>query len=124
MNTQTQPKIMIIEDDPDLGPLFAEIFEEIGYVTSVITDGALAYESIISMSPDVVILDMHLPHVSGLEILQQVRADPRLRNTRIVVASANVALVEKSMTLADVALLKPIGYDALVNAAQTPIQQH
>ena len=117
-NNPLPPKVVIVEDDPDLGPLFAEILQETGYDTIVIADGALAYPEIARLMPQLVILDMHLPHVSGMEILQLIRADERLSQTRFAVASANAALVEQAQEAADATLLKPISLDTLVNTAQ------
>lgn len=111
-------KIAIIEDDPDLGPLFAEILEEFGYSVTLIADGALALEGVLRFQPDLIILDMHLPHVSGMDILRQLRADERLRVMPVIVASANTTLIDQSRELADKTLLKPISLDSLLNTAE------
>jgi CheY-like chemotaxis protein len=51
---------------------------------------------------------MHLPHVSGLEILTYIRQDPRFKHTKVVVITANAHLVADLESQADLTLLKPV----------------
>ena len=85
----TSPLALIIEDDIDLGTIFAEAIKAAGFDTQIIPDGKQAAERLTELTPVLVILDLHLPHVSGRELLEQIRADDRLANTNVVVTTAD-----------------------------------
>jgi len=105
------PLAIIIEDDQDLMTIFSKALQEAGYETDGIRDGAEALARLAGAIPAVVILDLHLPGVDGRQILQQIRADARLAETKVIITSADAALAE---TLdADLTLLKPISFTQL-----------
>ncbi|MBE0691184.1 MAG: response regulator [Anaerolineae bacterium] len=108
------PKIIIVEDDITLGESFADIFRLNDHTVDVIVDGAHAVERILREHPRLLVLDMHLPHVDGLEILTQLRALPELADLKVAVVSADATMVSKSAPLADATLLKPIGIRQLL----------
>jgi DNA-binding response OmpR family regulator len=108
----------IVEDEPDLADIFAEALAEAGFATEIIARGDTALARLAETVPDIVILDMHLPGVSGDKILRHIRTDPRLAGTRIVVASADDALAQTLEADADLTLLKPVGFIQLRDLAQ------
>ena len=77
---------LIIEDDIDLSTIFAEALKNATYDTEVIHDGNTALKRLATTTPDVVVLDLHLPGVDGTNILREIRADKRLSETRVLVA--------------------------------------
>lgn len=105
-----QLKAVIIEDDLALGELFAEILDESGFQTVLIRDGAGAFQRLTETCPNIVLLDMHLPHVSGVEILTQIRGDDRLKTVKVLAITADARLAESVSSIADVTFLKPVGY--------------
>jgi len=104
---------LIIEDEPDLVHIFARALEISGYKTESTGDGAEAMNLLASMVPDVVVLDLHLPTVSGQEILQTIRADGRFQNTRVIIATADYHSADDVRQDADLVLLKPISFKQL-----------
>jgi DNA-binding response OmpR family regulator len=108
----------IVEDEPDLADIFAEALAEAGFTTEIIARGDKALARLAETVPDIVILDMHLPGVSGDKILRHIRTDPRLAGTRIVVASADDALAQTLEADADLTLLKPVGFIQLRDLAR------
>ncbi|MBN1138021.1 MAG: response regulator [Anaerolineae bacterium] len=112
------PLAFIIEDEPDLAEIFAEALVEAGFTTEIIARGDQALARLAETVPEIVILDMHLPGVSGDKILRHIRTDPRLAKTRIVVASADVALAQTLEADADLILLKPVGFIQLRDLAR------
>ena len=114
----------IIEDEPDLSEIFAEALTEAGFITEVISRGDKALARLAETVPDIVILDMHLPGVSGDKILRHIRTDPRLAGTRIVVASADDALAQALEADADLTLLKPVGFIQLRDLARRFLTEH
>ncbi|MCC6607719.1 MAG: response regulator [Anaerolineae bacterium] len=104
---------MIIEDEPDLVHIFARALEISGYIIESTGDGAEAMSLLASLVPDVVVLDLHLPTVSGQEILQTIRGDGRFQSTRVIIATADYHSADEVRQDADLVLLKPISFKQL-----------
>jgi two-component system, cell cycle response regulator DivK len=104
---------IIVEDDEDLASIFSEALENADYTVETIRDGLSAQRRIIQTEPHVVVLDMHIPYVSGAEILQQIRADVRLKRTAVVIATADARMGEAFTDIADFVLIKPITFTQL-----------
>ena len=73
-----KPFALIIEDDEDLSVIFCEALQAAGFKTEVARAGDTALARLAVTTPGVVVLDLHLPRVAGMDILHQIRADPRL----------------------------------------------
>lgn len=111
--TENEPIALIIEDDPDLVHIFAEALEQSGFKPTTVSEGKLALELLSKMIPDIVVLDLHLPGISGGEILQAIREDGRLSETRVIIATADHRTAEDMRDTADLILLKPISFKQL-----------
>lgn len=101
---------LIIEDDSELAAIFAFILREKGFETEIILDGQTALEKIADKQPDLVMLDMHLPHLSGAAILKEIRAQPQLASIKVLVITADPSSVNGIEELADLTLIKPVSY--------------
>ena len=113
----SNPIALIVEDDDDLANIFAEALQAAKYDTEVIRTGDRAMARLKTVMPDVVVLDLHLPGVSGMEILKQIRADAHLAQTRVIVASADPVMAESLNDQADLVLIKPISFSQLRDLA-------
>jgi DNA-binding response OmpR family regulator len=107
------PLALIIEDDPDLSIIFSEALRKAGYESDVLLDGLAAREKLKLVVPALVILDMHLPHVSGIELLEQIRSDDRLKKVQVVIATADARMGEAMRDQADFVMVKPISFTQL-----------
>ena len=103
----------VIEDDEDLSGIFTEALKAAGFQVETIRDGAVAQQRIKEASPELIILDMHLPHVDGAALLTQIRAEEHLKETYIIVATADALLGDFHHDEADMVLLKPISFSQL-----------
>lgn len=112
-----KPFALIVEDNDDVAFIFAEAAKEAGYETEVVNSGNKALQRLAAVEPDLVILDLHLPGILGTDILDQIRADERLTDTRVIVATADSRRAEELHEVADLVLLKPIGYSQLRDLA-------
>lgn len=115
----TQKSVMIIEDEPDAAELFAEMMRLNGYRVLKTYSSTPAMTLIAQEKPDLIILDIMMPDVSGLEVLRYMRKDPELAAIPVVVVSAKAAPDDISAGLeagATVYLTKPVGYVDLKNA--------
>lgn len=80
--------ILIVEDEPEIGDLIRFHAEREGYDAEVIASGRTALEAIKRCPPDLIVLDLMLPDVDGLEVCRQVRWDEKSRHVPIVIESA------------------------------------
>lgn len=103
----TLPIALIIEDDAQLSDIFSIALQD-QFTTEIIYDGAKALARLKQIVPDLVILDLNLPSISGRTILSQIRQDERLENTRVILATADDRQAELLDNKADIVLLKPI----------------
>jgi CheY-like chemotaxis protein len=104
---------IIVEDDEDLATIFTEALQSANYEVETLRDGLLAQRRITQVDPHVIVLDMHLPIVSGGDLLKQIRSDERLKNTVVVIATADARMGEAFTDVADFVLIKPITFSQL-----------
>lgn len=104
---------LVIEDHVDSAIIFSEAVRRAGFDVETIRDGEAALERLATTEPDVVILDLNLPRISGVDILQQIRSDPRLVKTRVVVVTAHDELINSVQDQADLVLVKPVAFSQI-----------
>lgn len=109
----SNPFSLIIEDDPKLAFIFAQALEMANFETEIVSDGRAALARLAVTTPAVVILDLHLPYMSGKDVLAHIRADERLSQTRVILATADALRAEQLRGEADLVLLKPISIHQL-----------
>jgi DNA-binding response OmpR family regulator len=103
------PLALIIENDKKLAFIFAQALRLAEFEIEIVQDGSLALARLATITPELVVLDLHLPGLSGRDILQQIRSTPRLAQSRVIVTTADAAMADMVAGEADLALLKPIG---------------
>ena len=108
---------LIVEDETDLAIIFSKALQEAGFETQIVRAGDTALMWLSSTTPQIVVLDLHLPRVPGEEVLKQIRADERLTETKVIIATADPRLAETLQDKADLVLLKPIGFSQLRDLA-------
>lgn len=102
---------LIIEDDEDLANIFAEALRGVGFEVDHVADGKVAQDKIKTEAPPyLVLLDMHLPHISGAELLAEMKADERFANTLILITTADARMGETYRDQVDFVLVKPISF--------------
>jgi two-component system phosphate regulon response regulator PhoB len=82
------PHILIVEDEPALVTMLRYNLERQGYRVSDAQDGEAALLAVREESPDLVLLDWMLPHLSGIEVCRQMRRRPETRNLPIIILTA------------------------------------
>lgn len=113
-----KPLALIVEDDVDLAAIFAEAFSAAGYETMVRYDGEAALAVLADQMPAVVLLDMHLPKLSGEVVLRHIREDARLARTRVIIATADgTTTVGYPAEKANIVLVKPVRFQQLRHLA-------
>lgn len=116
----SQPIAFIVEDDDQLSLVFTHALREAGYATEVFYEGQKVIPRLAEIKPYIMILDLHLPNVSGSEILDHIRADELLKDIRVIVTSADAGLLTDPAieSKADFVLIKPVRFAHLQRLAQ------
>jgi len=112
------PVALIVEDDPEAGELLEIILGAAGLIPFVVESGNRALSLMAASVPDLVVLDLNLPDVPGVEVLRSIRANPRSAETPVIVIMAHPRMVQEGVDFnlveeADVVLVKPIPCDVL-----------
>jgi DNA-binding response OmpR family regulator len=84
----TKAQILIVEDDRSLAEVLEYNLRQDGYQTAVANDGQDGLRQARLRSPDLVLLDLMLPMVDGLEVCRRLRADPMTRNMLVLMLTA------------------------------------
>jgi CheY-like chemotaxis protein len=85
-------RIIVVDDQPILGSIYRTKFTAEGYHVEVAADGEQALELIQSSNPDLVLLDLNLPKIEGMEVLKRLRAQSSFLTLPIIVFSGNARL--------------------------------
>jgi CheY-like chemotaxis protein len=110
----TNLSILIVEDDQDVAELYDRVLQAGGYATEITRTGEAALARLAVTVPHLVLLDLNLPpHVSGIDVLHHIRADPRLSSTRVIVITGHLDLADSVRDQADRLLLKPVDVNQL-----------
>ena len=80
-------KILLVEDDPFLGDIYTTKLKEAGFDIEVVEDGDGVLPKIKERKPDLLILDIILPHLDGWEIIRQIKESPDLKDLKIIILS-------------------------------------
>jgi DNA-binding response OmpR family regulator len=110
-------RVLIAEDEESIVASLEFLMRKCGYDTRVARDGDLALACLVDFRPDLVVLDIMLPGRSGFEICRFIRADGRLRGTRVLMLTAKGGAGEVAKGLAagaDDYMSKPFATKELV----------
>ena len=113
---QTKKRVLAVDDNELNLEIVKEILDDEYYLKTAIT-GEEALEVAVDFRPDVILLDIMLPGMDGYEVSQQIRADPILRHTRIIMVSAKAMTSERIEGYeagANVYIAKPFEGDELL----------
>ncbi len=115
-DTPDRKRILVVEDEDNIAIALDYLMTREGYEQHRIASGAGAVDLIRKMRPDLVLLDVMLPEVSGYEICQNVRMDPELEGVKILMMTARGSAMERRKGLAmgaDGFISKPFELKAL-----------
>ncbi|MEE4119640.1 MAG: response regulator [Paracoccaceae bacterium] len=115
------PHVVVVEDEENIALALATVLGREGWQVTRLADGAGALEAIRAARPALVLLDVMLPNVSGYEICQQIRLDPALDGTSVLIMTARGTSMERRKGLAlgaDGFVSKPFDLRELMEAAR------
>jgi DNA-binding response OmpR family regulator len=103
--------ILVVDDEPEIVTLVTKVLEARGHRVTIARDGQEALDAIAAERPDVLVIDLGLPKVDGLEVTKRLRADAATKDLRIVMLTAalpTVADADRGLAVgADEYVVKP-----------------
>jgi len=107
------PVALIIEDDPKLGKAYETVVQQNGYQPEVIQFGNEALQTLTSRPPSLILLDIHLPYVSGDEILTYIRSRSHLAHIPVIILTANIIMAKTLEARGECVVIKSFGISKL-----------
>lgn len=117
--------VLIIEDEADAAELFAEMMRVSGFRVLKTSSSTPALSLIATEKPDLVILDIMMPEISGLDLLREMRQDSALASIPVVVVSAKSMPADIKIGMeagASMYLTKPVGFLELKDAVERALR--
>ena len=109
-------RVLVVDDNTDAADLLTLMLDQAGYETTAVADGPTAIEAAQRLTPQVVILDIGLPGMSGYEVAELLRKDPRLAGTSLIALTGWGTPEDKRKAFAagfDIHLTKPVAAEDL-----------
>src|SRR3954470_19072661 len=88
-------EILIVDDEPANIDLLYGILHQQGYHVRVANDGRMALAIVRLSYPDLILLDINMPKMSGYEVCEQLKADPNCKEVPVIFISASVETIDK-----------------------------
>lgn len=110
-------RILVIEDDPASLELMRYLLQAFGHEVRSATDGASGLASVHRDPPEIIVCDVQLPEIDGLEIARRLKQDPALRDIPLIAVTASAMAGDRRAVLAagfDLYIAKPIAPQAFV----------
>jgi CheY-like chemotaxis protein len=107
-------RVLFVEDDDAIAQMYKLKLELDGYRVDVATDGEIALQMARTSLPDIIFLDIRLPKLDGLDVLEALRADPKTQRVPVVILSSHTEkdLMERGAKLG--------ALDHLIKSKTTP----
>jgi DNA-binding response OmpR family regulator len=126
MQLAVRPKILIVDDEPEAVELIDFNLKQAGFDVLTASDGAEALKKARSTSPNLIILDLMLPEIDGLEVCKMLRRDPATSAIPIIMLTAKAAEIDRVLGLelgADDYITKPFSPRELVLRVKNALQR-
>lgn len=120
-------RIIYVEDDDLISTVVRDILSTAGHLIGVIAHGTLGFETIAFKKPDLVILDLMLPGMDGIEVIRQLRRIPATYLTPILILTASRDEAASDAALgagANDFMTKPFSADALIERVDLVLRQN
>ena len=116
------PDVIIVDDDPMVGELSRDLLTDAGYTVTLIQESLEAIPAIKAQMPRLIVTDIMMPGITGMDICKAVKSDPNLKNIKIIVVSGKSYEVEKQRAFqlgADFFLQKPYNVETFSNTVKS-----
>ena len=110
--------ILVVDRDPHICELESHFLQQAGYSVAFASDGDGALEQALSIAPDIIVTEILVPGLDGLALCRRLKADPRTRDTAVLVFSILAAADRAREAGADAFLRKPLAEHTLVGTVR------
>jgi two-component system phosphate regulon response regulator PhoB len=110
-------KILIVEDEPDVAELLAHHLRKEGFAVAIVGTGRAAFAAVKNESPALIVLDLMLPEISGLDLCRMIKSNPETESVPILMLSARIEEIDRVLGFelgADDYVVKPFSPRELV----------
>ena len=112
-------RVLVAEDDCDLQFIFSHALTKRSFDVHVARDGQETIDHLHMDSPDVLVLDINMPRISGLDILTYIHQRPELQDLKIIIVTGSTrAVYAQQIEYADLLLIKPVNLRDLADYAE------
>lgn len=117
-------KLLIADDNPAIRDLLRASLKSYASDISIAYDGRSALRKVTIVNPDLLILDLEMPDMSGLDVLEKIRQQSEFENMKVMILTAeNNPYQDARAKLADVVVLKPFNLRELIDIVQNLLSQ-
>lgn len=123
---QVAKRVLVVEDNDLNRKLFCDVLKASGFEVEPVADGEGALEAARGFDPDLVIMDIQLPHVSGLDLITQIRSEVALSSTPVLAVTAYAGKGDEERIReagADNYLAKPVSIGPFMAAVNALVEQ-
>ena len=114
--------VLVVEDDPAIGNMLVVLLNAEGYRAELVEDGGRALDTVRTCRPDLITLDLSLPNVDGVEILDQLDRNGEARVPIVVVSAYTERLAERHRQRVSAIIPKPFEIDDLLRSISTVLR--
>lgn len=121
LNLNKRTRVLVAEDSESNGVLIFDVLSEAGFEVAMATNGQEAVKLAQTFHPDVVLMDMRMPVMGGLEATQRLKASPLTRNIPVIALTAQAMSGDKDQCYeagCDGYLTKPVDLDEMIHTVQ------
>lgn len=112
----TGPLVLVVEDDPSVRGLLETLLTAEGYAVATAADGLAGLLKASALRPKLILLDLMMPDLGGVRVLEELRSDPALSDVPVVVVTGKIDAVPSMQALLgeDSVFVKPFGVPELL----------
>jgi two-component system, OmpR family, response regulator MtrA len=122
-HTRSGRAVLVVEDDQGIGKMLVALLSAEGYQPTLVTDGSQALEALRDLRPALVTLDLSLPGMDGVEVLERMDADSDRRVPVVVVSAYTDRLTAAYRARASAVLTKPFEIDTLLSCISSALAE-
>ena len=116
-------KILVVDDEPTIRSVVRELLDAAGYHVLVAPDGALGLDLVHQLRPDLIVLDIVMPWMNGIEVVREIKQQPYLENTPILIISGCVSEPDAEDLLGDLRVAGYLSKTELVTSLVSRVQE-
>jgi two-component system, OmpR family, response regulator AdeR len=121
------PHILVVDDEPAIRSLLRIFFERQGYLVTAAVNGLEALEFTRQVRPDCVLMDIQMPRMTGIDAVEELRADPRFEGLPVIAVTAHARDYTPSAVIRagfDLVIYKPFDFAELQGGVDMLLARH